>query len=161
MKLMHVHAKSTVDVRLPEDKLAELPQIRWGIVTTIQHEDRVKDVIEQLKSAIHGGQVLGCNAASAEKIKDQVDAWLFVGSGEFHPIQVALKTQQKIWLWNPISQELGTLDESIIERYRKRKQGQLAKFLQSRKVGVIVTTRHVPKNTRHITYRIHQISSRK
>ena len=146
MKLMHVHSKSTVDVRLPEDKLEQLPDARWGVITTIQHEHKIKDVLDQLKTAIKGGQVLGCNASAAENIKDKVDMWLFVGSGEFHPIQVALKTKQKIWLWNPVSQELGTLDEEIIERHRKIKQGQIARFLQAKKVGIIVTTKIGQKN---------------
>ncbi len=146
MKLMHVHAKSNIDVRLPESKLKKLPNLRWGIVTTIQHQHKINDVIEQLKTAILGGQVLGCNASEAEKIKDKVDAWLFVGSGEFHPVQVALKTGQPVWLWNPSSQELGELDKSRVESWKKRKQGQLNKFLHAKRVGVIVTTKIGQKN---------------
>lgn len=146
MKLMHVHAKSTVDVRLPEDKLKQLPDRNWGVVTTIQHEHKIQEVIEQLRSAIPAGQVLGCNAVRAEKIKGEVDAWLFVGSGIFHPIQVALKTQQPVWLWNPHTRELGTLDESLVERFRKRKQGELSKFLNAKFVGIIVSTKMGQKN---------------
>ena len=143
---MHVHAKSNIDVRLPESKLKKLPNLRWGIITTIQHQHKINDVIEQLKTAVLGGQVLGCNASEAEKIKDKVDAWLFVGSGEFHPVQVALKTGQDVWLWNPSSQELGELDKSRVESWRKRKQGQLNKFLHAKRVGVIVTTKIGQKN---------------
>ncbi len=146
MKLMHVHAKSSIDVRLPEDKLKELPNQRWGVVTTIQHAHKIGDVLEQLRTAVLGGQVLGCNASEAEKIKDQVDAWLFVGSGEFHPIQVALKTGQKVWLWNPVAKTLGMLDEKIIDKYGKRKKGEIAKFLHAKCVGVIVTTKMGQKN---------------
>ena len=143
---MHVHARSDIDVKLPEDKLKELPKQRWGIVTTIQHSHKIGDVLEQLRTAIIGGQVLGCNASEAEKIKDKVDAWLFVGSGEFHPIQVALMTKQKVWLWNPVAQTLGILDEETIEKHRKRKQGELSRFLTAKSVGVIVSTKIGQKN---------------
>ncbi len=146
MKVMHVHARSDIDVSIPEDKLKELPKKRWGVVTTIQHSHMVAKLIDQLKSAVIGGQVLGCNAMEAEKIKDQVDAWLFVGSGEFHPVQVALKTQQPVWLWNPVSKELGKLDESRVEVWRKVKQGQIAKFLTAKCVGIIVSTKIGQKN---------------
>ena len=146
MKLMHVHAKSRIDIKIPEDTLKKLPQVRWGVVTTIQHAHKIDDVLKQLQKAMLAGQVLGCNASAAEKIKDQVDEWLFVGSGEFHPIQVALKTGQRVWLWNPTTKELGILDQKRIDAFRKMKQGQLNKFLHAKKVGVIVTTKIGQKN---------------
>ena len=146
MKLMHVHAKSSIDVKLPKIKLDELPKLRWGVVTTIQHAHKIKDVLDQLKTAMLAGQVLGCNAMEAEKIKEHVDAWLFVGSGEFHPIQVAIKTRQDVYLWNPVTQNLGKLDSKIVERFENRKRGQLSKFLMSNKVGIIVSTKMGQKN---------------
>ena len=113
MKLFHVHAKSTVDVRLPETALKKLPK-RLGIVTTIQHLHKIDDVVEQTKGVL-AGQVLGCNASQAVKVNKNVDAFLFVGSGEFHPINVALKTGKKVWLWNPVSKNFGLLDEKLID----------------------------------------------
>ena len=146
MKLMHVHAKSTIDVRMPESVLKKLPKCRWGVVTTIQHAHKIGDVLEQLRTAMLAGQVLGCNASEAEKIKDKVDAWLFVGSGEFHPVQVQLKTSQPVWLWNPVTKELGELPKERVESWRKRKQGQLNKFLHAKRVGIIVSTKIGQKN---------------
>jgi len=143
---MHVHAKSTVEVKLSEDALAKLPKKKWGVITTIQHKHKIEDVITQLKTATLAGQVLGCNASEAEKIQDQVDAWLFVGSGIFHPIQVALKTKQKVWLWNPTTKEFGELDEEVVERHRKQKQGQLSSYLMAKCIGIIVSTKMGQKN---------------
>ena len=31
-------------------------------------------------------QILGCDTTAAEKIKDKVDAYLYIGTGKFHPI---------------------------------------------------------------------------
>lgn len=146
MKILHVHAKSNVDIALPDDRLKELPDVRWGVVTTIQHEHKIGAVIDQLKQATHAGQVLGCNAIAAEKVNEQVDEWLFVGSGEFHPVQVALKTGKRMWLWNPVSQELGILPKERIESWRKRKQAQVSGFLNANRVGIIVSTKIGQKN---------------
>jgi len=146
MKIMHVHARSNRDIRLPSDKLALLPKCRWGVVTTIQHEHKIGDVLAQLKGAVSGGQVLGCNAIAAEKLKDKVDRWLFVGSGEFHPINVALKTNQEVWLWNPAAQELGQLSDKAAIVYGGRKMAELAKFLHAKSVGIIVSTKIGQKN---------------
>ncbi len=146
MKLMHVHARSTIDIKMPESVLKKLPKCRWGVVTTIQHEHKIGDVLTQLKTAQLAGQVLGCNASAAEKIKEKVDAWLFVGSGEFHPVQVQLKTDQPVWLWNPVTKELGELPKERVDSWRKRKQGQLNKFLHAKKVGIIVSTKIGQKN---------------
>ena len=146
MKLMHIHAKSSIEVKIPEDKMNELPKCRWGIVTTIQHMHKMNDIIEQLKTAIIGGQVIGCNASQAEKIKDKVDAWLFVGSGEFHPIQVAMKTKQEVWLWNPITKELGKLNKDIVKKFEQRRRGEIIKFLHAKKIGIIVSTKIGQKN---------------
>jgi len=146
MKILHVHAKSNRDIRIPEDKLSELPDVRWGVVTTIQDEHKIEVVLDQLRSAMHAGQVLGCNAIAAEKINDQVDEWLFVGSGEFHPVQVALKTGKRVWLWNPAAQELGILPPGRVESWKKRKRAQVSGFLSANTVGIIVSTKIGQKN---------------
>ncbi len=146
MKTLHVHSKSNIDIKLPADKLKQLPKLKWGIVTTIQHLHKINDVIKQLESATLAGQVLGCNSSEAEKLKDKVDAWLFVGSGEFHPIQVALKTKKEVWLWNPASQELGKLDKNIILKYEQRKRAGLLRFMHAKRVGIIVSTKIGQKN---------------
>lgn len=143
---MHVHAKSRIDILLPEDKLPKLPKGRWGVVTTIQHEHKIQGVLDQLKTAIRGGQVIGCNASGAEKVKEQVDQWLFVGSGEFHPINVAMKTGQPVWLYNPVTEELGQLDPKLVDDFSSRKQGELNKFLHANSVGIIVSTKIGQKN---------------
>lgn len=145
MKLMHVHAKSRVDVKLPENVLKKLPEKRWGVVTTIQHEHKIEEVIGQLK-AVNAGQVIGCNASGAQRFKDDVDAWLFVGSGFFHPVKVALQTNRPVWTWNPATQQLKKLDDKIVKDFEKQKQASISIFLHAEKVGIIVSTKLGQKN---------------
>lgn len=143
---MHVHSKSNIDVKLSDAALRKLPKAKWGVVTTIQHIHKINEVIEQLKTAILAGQVLGCNASEAEKIDKDVTQWLFVGSGEFHPVQVALKTGKPVWLWNPVTQELGELPKERVASWRQRKDGQISKYIMSKRIGIIVSTKMGQKN---------------
>ena len=91
MKIIHIHAKSLEEIKI---KNPETLPTRIGLVTTIQHMHKLEEVKTFLekkgKKAVICGQVLGCNA-SCTAGKD-VDAFLYIGSGRFHPIGVALKT---------------------------------------------------------------------
>ena len=116
MKILHIHAKSTVDIKLNDSAINALPK-KIGVVTTIQHLHKLDEVMMQLKEAVKGGQVLGCNAEAAEKISDKVDAFLFIGTGEFHPIAVALKTGKPVYTWNPFAKKLSVVeDKDLIRR---------------------------------------------
>jgi 2-(3-amino-3-carboxypropyl)histidine synthase len=141
MKVLHIHAKSKADVKLSESALNALPA-KLGVVTTIQHLHKLDEIISQLKNAVKGGQVLGCNVDSAKQIADKVDAFLFVGSGEFHPVAVALGTGKKVFKWNPFTEQLSVVQDDEVEKYKKRKKASFVKFLSSDKVGILVSTKH-------------------
>jgi len=140
MKILNIHAKASVDITLPEDKLKELPS-KAGLVTTIQHLHKIDDIKAQLPNAVKAGQVLGCDTKAAEKIADKVDAFLFIGSGVFHPIAVALNTKKPVFCWNPFTQELKQVTKKEIERYEQKNKGSLARFLGSDKIGILVSTK--------------------
>jgi len=145
MKIMHIHAKSKEDVKLSETAINALPA-RLGVVTTIQHMHKLDEVISQLKEAVKGGQVLGCNVDSAKQIADKVDAFLFIGSGEFHPVAIALGTEKKVFKWNPLTKQLSVVQDEEVEKYKKRRKGALARFLSSNKIGILVSVKHGQSN---------------
>jgi 2-(3-amino-3-carboxypropyl)histidine synthase len=145
MKVLHIYAKSKADVKLSESAINALPP-KIGIVTTIQHLHKLDEVKKQLSNAVIGGQVLGCNVDTAKQIADKVDAFLFIGSGEFHPIAVALETGKKVFKWNPNTQQLSVVKDEDVEKYKKRRKGALAKFLSSNKVGILVSTKKGQSN---------------
>jgi 2-(3-amino-3-carboxypropyl)histidine synthase len=141
MKVVHIYAKSTADVKLSESALNALPA-KLGVVTTIQHLHKLDEVISQLKEAVKGGQVLGCNVETAKQIADKVDAFLFIGSGEFHPIAMALETEKKVFKWNPLTQKLSVVKDEDVDKYKKRRKAALARFLSSNKIGILVSVKH-------------------
>ncbi|MBD3249070.1 hypothetical protein GF336_03420 [Candidatus Woesearchaeota archaeon] len=150
MKTVFLEAKSKTDV-FPalEKSLRYLPE-KIGILTTAQHMHKLKDVKKFLeekgKKIFLGGQIIGCNASNAVKIKDKVDAFLYVGSGNFHPIEAALETEKKVVKADPLSGKAEVLKKEEVDKIRKRQKGALIKFLSSEKIGILVSTKPGQEN---------------
>ena len=53
--------------------------------------------------AFHKGQLLGCDATAALDIEENVDSFIYLGTGEFHPLHLAYDTEKPIWLANPLT----------------------------------------------------------
>ncbi len=141
MKTFFIHAKLEHDTKLTDEALKKLPKQRYGLVTSIQHMHKIRDVQEQLEGSIFGGQLLGCRADAGERVNEKVDAFLFVGTGVFHPIQLALRTNKDVWLWDLVEKRLTKLEKRQIDNYVKRKKACLSKFFASDIIGVIITTK--------------------
>lgn len=140
MKTLFIDAKSSADVRLSKEQIAKLPE-KIGIAATIQHMHRIKDIQKQLPGGIIAGQVLGCDVSAAEKIKAKVDAFLYIGSGEFHPLGIAVGTGKEVFCFNPLTKKLSKTGKSAIEKHEKRKKASLIRFLSAEKVGILVSTK--------------------
>ncbi|MBW2968006.1 diphthamide synthesis protein [Candidatus Woesearchaeota archaeon] len=142
MKTSYIEARSSLGKI--DFETGALPK-KLGIVTTIQHLHDMKKVVDFLWKkdikAVVAGQVLGCDASAADKVRDDVDAFLYVGSGEFHPIAVALRTGKPVFVLDPGTMEVTKLGTAEVDRIRKRRKGMLVKFHSSDTVGVLMTTK--------------------
>lgn len=145
MKTLFVHARSRKEVVIPEGVVKKLPG-RVGVVASIQFAHQIPGIVKQVPGSLEGGQVLGCNAAMASKLVSRVDAFLFVGSGVFHPIQVALQTKKPVYCFNPYTNGFRKLDRKEVEAYVKARKGAVLKFLNAKRVGIIVSTKIGQKN---------------
>jgi len=123
---------------------------RIALVTTAQHVHRLGEAREFLEGkgfeVLIGkgdsrvswpGQVLGCNFSSA---KVEADGVLFVGSGYFHPLGVALAVKRPTLAVNPYSGDALWMDEEAEKLIRKR-WAQIAKAMDAKSFGVIVSTK--------------------
>jgi len=151
MKTLFLEAKyiGRVDFsRIDADKLPS----KVGLITTVQFVDyleRIKKFFINKKIKIfvgkgkqkYKGQILGCDVSSAEKIDGKVDAFLYIGTGKFHPLIVGVRTGKEVFTFNPVSGEFGKVKEEEIEHYKKRKKAALVRFLSADNVGVLVSTK--------------------
>lgn len=137
MKILHIHAKSNQDI-IPVLKKIKLKG-KVGLITTIQCLHQLEKAKKIIKNSVIGGQILGCDVSNAIKIKDKVDSFLYIGSGEFHPLAVAQKTNKPVFTANPITNEISKISNKDIENIKKNKKGKLIKFLSSNRIGILVS----------------------
>lgn len=140
MKTIFIEAKSRIE-RIEFDTTTLPKQV--GLVTTIQYVDELPKIAVFLKEhgieSEIGGQVLGCDATSADKLN--ANTILYVGSGEFHPVGIAMRTNKKVFKLHPQSMQLSEITTDQIEKIQKKKQGMRLKFHTAKNVGVLLTTK--------------------
>lgn len=127
-----------------------LPQ-KVGLLATVQYVknlDQAKTVIDKSgRTAIIGkgdarvkypGQVLGCNCSSAEKV--DVDCFLFLGEGDFHPLAAAFGVGKEIKVLNPITGELRSVDD-VRDRILRKRFAMIQSAMKAESFLVIVCTK--------------------
>ncbi len=139
MKTVFIEAKYKKDIKEVLRNVKIKGKI--GLVTTAQHIHQLKDAQKTIKNSIIGGQILGCNFRNAEKIKNKVDAFLFIGSGDFHPLELALKTNKEVYIANPYNNQVSKISKEDVERKKKEIKGKYLRFLNAKKVGILVSTK--------------------
>ena len=107
---------------------------KFGIVTTVQYLDDVNKLKDKYLVL---GQVLGCNANCA--LNADVDAYLYIGTGLFHPTNLAYIVDKPVYILDPVQGIFYKLDEKYKDKYEKRKKGMLLRYLQAKKIGIIVS----------------------
>ncbi len=151
MKTLFIPAKYTGKVELSKINADKLPK-KIGLVTTVQFLDILDDIKEHLKKngkevfigkgkQKREGQVLGCDVSSAEEIKNKADAFLYIGSGHFHPLGVALKTNKEVFTFNPITNIFNKINENEINNYKKNRKAKYVRFLHADSIGILVSTK--------------------
>ncbi len=139
MKTVFIEAKYKKDIKEVLRNVKIKGKI--GLVTTAQHIHQLKDAQKIIKNSVVGGQILGCNFKNAEKIKNKVDAFLFIGSGDFHPLELALRTDKEVYIANPYNNQVSKISRESLERKKKEIKGKYIKFLNAKKVGILVSTK--------------------
>ena len=66
------------------------------------------------------GQVLGCNCSSAIAVQDEVDCYLFLGEGDFHPLAATFGVKKHVIILNPVTGEIRDLDDKRDRILRRR-----------------------------------------
>lgn len=129
-----------MDVSLDGIDFSVIGEGRIGLVTNIQHLHLLDDVKKNMeatgKKIVIGGQLLGCWTANATKIENEIDAYLFVGSGVFHSL--ALKTDKKVYGLDLEARKIEAVDLSILE---KRRWARIFKARDARIFGILVSTK--------------------
>lgn len=130
-----LYIESRSDMALDDsiiDGLSDLPR-RVGLLATIQYLDLIPSVKGMLEGAgrtvlvgegddriCYPGQVLGCNCSAAESVIDDVDGFLFLGEGDFHPLAAAFGVDKQVIVLNPVTGEVRDMSQTRDRILRRR-----------------------------------------
>jgi len=149
MKIMMVEGRYKGEIDLSNLDTNVLPK-RIGLATTVQFLDYVDEIKQFLQSKgkeifvdkmrqKYEGQLLGCDQGAAVKIKDNVDAFLYIGTGVFHPLGISLNVDKEVFCYDPLHAIMSKIDRKQVERYNAKRKGAYLRFLQSKEIGFLVS----------------------
>jgi 2-(3-amino-3-carboxypropyl)histidine synthase len=149
--VLFIEAYSKIDIdNVVKKSLAFLENYKKiGVVTTIQHlplinqikdflEDNEKEVVMKEGAGTRKGQVLGCNFSAIKDV--DADAFLFIGSGNFHALGVTLFTEKPVFIADPYMNEVRTIDE-FRDRVLRIRFAKITKASDAQKFGIIVSSK--------------------
>lgn len=120
-----------------------------GLVTTTQHlhlledaahflEENGKEVIMKDGAGTLKGQVLGCNFSSVQDLP--VDAYLYLGSGNFHPLGIKLSTQKPVVIADPYLNQVRDIDE-FTDRILRIRFARITRAKEAKKFGILISSK--------------------
>jgi len=128
-----IEARAYPDINAAVRKASEKLPKKIGLLATVQYVGlipKAKEILEEEGKEVfigrgdgrifHPGQVLGCNFSSAVSVNDLVDAFLYMGEGDFHPLAAAFGVKKEMLVLNPLTGEVRTVDEARDRMLRKR-----------------------------------------
>jgi len=134
-----------------EKALPLLPGKRVGLLTTTQHRTWVPAIATFLEArgftavvsepdrrVAYAGQVLGCDYFTATNIEAAVDAYLYIGSGDFHPIGVSIISKKPVVVADPTNGEARTLDD-LKDRILRQRHASIARAQEAKVFGILVS----------------------
>ena len=148
---LFIEAFANIDVKKDLKKcLDELKDYsRVALVTTTQHlhllnemkdflEDNGKEVVLGSSKSTRKGQVLGCNFSSIKNLDAEV--FLFIGSGNFHPLGIYLFTKAPVLALDPYNNELREMTD-YADRILRIRFARITKAREAKKWGIIVSSK--------------------
>ena len=138
MKILYIPAK--LDFNVLNIKNINLKEKRIALVSTIQYLHKLDEIKKRLSKKYKvdiSGQILGCNIKNAKKSK--ANAFLFIGSKEFHPIYLKLKTNKPVYVFDPSTNNLSKISDDEIKKIKQHIKGRYIKFLNAKRVGILVS----------------------
>jgi 2-(3-amino-3-carboxypropyl)histidine synthase len=113
---------------------------RVSLLTTAQHIARLieieaylleKEVTVHLggpgKREMYPGQVLGCSFSAAKDLPDEVEVLIYIGTGNFHPLGLALSTGKEVHMLDPMTGSVSQVEMQEVDRLLRRRFAHIEK----------------------------------
>jgi len=154
--ILYIHAEIDIDIETLIEKVTPLIS-EWqnvGVVTTIQHIHQLDEIAEKLRSkgksvrvgkgsskTPYDGQILGCGYSTALEVRDEVDGYLYIGGGQFHPRGLILSTGKPVVIANPYSGTVTETTPNDLMGLAKKRMAQITVAKSSKLIGILVSSK--------------------
>ncbi|MFQ3308275.1 MAG: 2-(3-amino-3-carboxypropyl)histidine synthase [Candidatus Nanohaloarchaea archaeon] len=131
----------------------EIKEEKVGLIGVTQYMDRAEAAREFLEEkgyeVVDGetglrttepGQVLGCDAGAAHNISHKVDAFVFLGSGHFHPSQVS-EAGKKVYVVDPYEEHIWVEPPNSLENELRAEYARVMKHKDKKKWGIVTSSK--------------------
>jgi 2-(3-amino-3-carboxypropyl)histidine synthase len=149
--VIFLEARMKEDLKYVVEKAATVLKAKIvGVTTTIQHVHKLDQALEALKKhGIQGvvgpaggrvkypGQVLGCSYSTARAL--DLEEYLFIGTGQFHPLGIALATGKRVVIADPVTCEVSEIDTDPMLR---RRFGAITRAGEAKRFAILVSKKH-------------------
>ncbi len=154
--MIFVNVKADITVKKVIERAIPLIDYKQiGLVTTAQHIDSLKEAKKTLEEngfdvtigygfsrVKFEGQILGCNFSAATSVKDDVDLFLFIGSGDFHPLGLMLSTGKPVIACDPYINKVKYKElEDLKDIVLRQRYGAIARSQDAKSFGILVGTK--------------------
>lgn len=149
--VLFIESYSKVEVQKSLNEALDLLKdySKIALATTTQHlhlldeikdflEDNGKEIVFGSSKSTRKGQILGCNFSSIKNLDSE--AYLFVGSGNFHPLGIHLFTKSPVIVAAPYSGEARDISEFADQILRIR-FARITKAKEVKKWGVLISSK--------------------
>jgi len=106
-------------------------------VEKILTENGIRVKIGKGKGQLNDGQVFGCEFYPASQLKNEVDAYVFLGQSNFHAAGIALSTNLPTYILDPYFNEVREITE-FAQKLKKKATLAIYKAAEAKTFGVIV-----------------------
>lgn len=154
--IIFVNAIADANVeKVVEKAMPSIDGKKIGLVTTAQHIralDKVEEILEENGFEVNigygysrtsfKGQVLGCNFSAATSIKNDIDLFLYIGSGSFHPLGLMLSTNKPVIVCDPYTNKVSYKElEDLKDMVLRQRYGAIARSKDAKVFGILVGTK--------------------
>ncbi len=150
----YVEARMLVDpIKTVKQALPQMEFKRVGLLTNVQHVKSLQKVAELLSSrgikpfigepgprVKYHGQLLGCDFSCACSVAPHVDGFLYIGTGDFHPLGAVLATGKKVLTVNPVSEGFKLISPAV-DAFLRRRKAMIARAAAGNRFGIVVSTK--------------------
>ena len=152
MRMFFIETKARVNVEFPVKLLSKLPK-KLCLAASVQFSHQLPQLQQFLerhgkeasllkaRHSKHVGQILGCGYSKMEFDNANTDAFLYIGDGLFHPEALLLGSDKDVYCFDPFSKDFRKLGREWAEKIRKKEKGALLTFLNSNRIGVVITVK--------------------